>query len=141
MLILPAFTMMYAYSRWNVVDAQTYYLAQRFFRVRKVEQEIHNVPRYSLQKMKDLAGLMHTSFRNYDGENSVLQKQLRDTQIKLVKMEIDMQLNEFEQQKYFQIEKRILDEIYENGNGSWKWSFEHRYVSHQITKFIFFQIK
>ena len=118
--------MMCPYRREDVGDVRTYSLAQKFFRFRKVEKEYHNIPRYSLGNIKDLANLMYKSFLDYSGKSSDLQKELRDAQNKLLNMENDLQLNELEQEKYFQMENGILEEIYQSGSTNWKWSFEHR---------------
>ena len=107
-------------------NLRTFTLAQRFFRMAKHEVEVHNVPRFSLDDVLELAKVLEEQFEFFRGDVSVLKKELIIAKQKVKDAEYSMQVQKLEQNRYFENEKNILEEIAASVSETWEWNTKYR---------------
>ena len=86
----------------------------------------HNVPRYSLNTIKELANVMYDRLAQYRATEIQTEDEMSIAQARVRDMQLQFDIVEAQQQLYIHTEMEILDAIFTSVNESWHWSFEHR---------------
>jgi len=126
---IATFTLDFGYSLEEMMqDREAYNAAQKFMTVKKLAEQpdIHNVPRYSIDTIADLADVMVDRMTQYRQNEILQEEQLFIAMGRVQDMQIQFDLIEQQQQLYFDTELAILDSIWAATDNSWDFSFDHR---------------
>ena len=99
----------------DVGNIKIYLESKKFIKIHKMTQEvnIHVIPRFSLDRIEKLSSVMYTNFQTHWEETNELQKEIKNTQDRLIDMETNFQIIEEQQEIYFENEKNVLKGILE----------------------------
>ena len=122
------FTLDYTFNSSLVQNQKAYTTARKFKRIQELEvaRNVHNVPSYSVDQVKDLAEVMHQRMQDYRNTELAQEQQLLAALARVEDMQVQFDIIEAEQELYFSMEMIQLEAMWAATDNAWNFSFEHR---------------
>ena len=122
------FTLDYTFFSSLVQNQRAYSTARKFKRIQELQaaENVHNVPSYSVEQVKELAEVMHSRMQDYRNTELAQEQQLLAAMSRVQDMQVQFDLIEAEQEMYFSMEMIQLEAMWAATDNAWNFSFEHR---------------